>query len=90
MKNQFSRKSGPRHYLEMMHQTGRIGRNVLSREQARQIFSCKALRGREYKPTHLAKLYGITSKTVRDIWLGRTWHWATFDMQGNTPSLETH
>mmetsp|Transcript_63529 Transcript_63529/g.169987 ORF Transcript_63529/g.169987 Transcript_63529/m.169987 type:complete len:239 (-) Transcript_63529:76-792(-) len=62
--------------------TKRQGHSILTNNQARVIF--------KYKPSPLAKdrgrasalaqYFGVSVKTIRDIWIGRTWCRATFDL----------
>ena len=33
----------------------------------------------------LARMYGVSSKTVRDIWLGRTWYRSTYSLDASKP-----
>jgi hypothetical protein len=68
----------------------RPGRAILTEDQAREIFlskpndsfipninkSCAAL---------LAKNFGVTIKTVRDVWIGRTWYRSTYDLDPSRP-----
>ena len=64
-------------------------RAILTDDQARQIFRCKPttqLNGR-YKAALLARTYGVSAKTVRDIWIGRTWYWATYSLDTTKPIL---
>ena len=57
---------------------------VLSMEQALDIFSQRHSQGDRQsltaKSTALAATFGISAKTVRDIWCGRSWLDATFDL----------
>jgi hypothetical protein len=58
-------------------------RTVLTREQARDIFKLKCEHG--YQSLHsasvqLARRYRVSSKAIRDIWKGRSWLEATFDL----------
>ncbi len=58
-------------------------RAVLTREQARDIFLLKHYHGfvnSHAASTELSKTYQISSKAIRDIWSGRSWLDATFDM----------
>jgi hypothetical protein len=78
-----------------LHQTTRRsknrGRAILTNEQAREIFRSKptpVCRNRTQAGT-LSKMYGISEKTIRDIWNGRTWYRATCNLdQTNPPALE--
>jgi hypothetical protein len=59
---------------------------VLTKEQAINIFLEKYISGnfpsQAQKCLALASSYGISSKTVRDIWCGRSWLEVTFDIWG--------
>lgn len=60
----------------------RQGRAILTEDQARIIFKYKPSpfaqdRGRAGA---LARTFGVSVKTIRDIWIGRTWYRATFDL----------
>ena len=60
-------------------------RDILSPQQARDIFKAKADRVPSALTVHslstvLAERYQISSKAVRDIWTGRSWLHATFDL----------
>lgn len=69
----------------------RIRKTVLSYEQAREIFLVKPQVSAPRiigSTLEIAKAYGVSSKTIRDIWLGRTWYRATYDLdQSKPPSL---
>ncbi len=68
------------------HPTTVIGhsrRAILSKQQAREIFGYKNGHGFESShatSTFLSKKFKISSKAIRDIWTGRSWLDATFDM----------
>ena len=58
-------------------------RIVLTNQQARDIFQLKS--GHGFASLHsasirLASKYGVSSKAIRDIWKGRSWLEATFDL----------
>ena len=58
-------------------------RVVLSKEQAREIFHLKFTHGHQSlhaASVHLAATYKVSSKAIRDIWKGRSWLDATYDM----------
>ena len=61
---------------------GRNGKPILTGEQAREIFMLKP----EPLPEHrgragiVAVMYGVSAKTVRDIWVGRTWYRETYSL----------
>jgi hypothetical protein len=65
----------------------RHGRAILTDEQAQAIFRHKptALAQGRDKAGYLAKMYGVSIKTIRDIWVGRTWYSATFHMDHAKP-----
>ena len=64
-------------------------RAILTDEQARQIFRCKPTSSinQRHKATYLARCFGVNAKTVRDIWVGRTWYWATYTLDSAKPIL---
>ncbi len=56
-------------------------RAVLSKEQAIEIFRCKNSLGNQSMTATsivLANKYNVNSKTIRDIWSGRSWFETTF------------
>ena len=58
-------------------------RMVLSNEQAREIFTLKGNHGFSSSHSaslHLASKYNVSSKAIRDIWKGRSWLEATFNL----------
>jgi hypothetical protein len=58
-------------------------RNALSPEQAAEIFQYKGkhdFTSDHAASIHLAKKYHVSSKAIRDIWSGRSWLKATFDL----------
>ena len=64
-------------------QTANKSRVLLTQEQAREIFLLKS--NHEGSSTHsasirLAHQYHVSSKAIRDIWKGRSWLQATFDL----------
>jgi hypothetical protein len=65
----------------------RHGRAILTDEQAQAIFRHKpsAFAHDRDKAGVLAKIYGVSIKTVRDVWVGRTWYRATFHMDHTKP-----
>ena len=64
---------------------------ILTSTQAVQIYNLKATAHCESKtnpklPTaSIAKLFGISPKTVRDIWKGRTWYRQTLALEHSRP-----
>ena len=65
----------------------RQGRAILTNEQAQAIFRHKptALTKDRSKAGVLARMYSVSIKAVRDIWVGRTWYRATFHMDHSKP-----
>jgi hypothetical protein len=62
---------------------GHSRRAILTKQQAREIFGYKNGQGSESShatSTFLSKKFNISSKAIRDIWTGRSWLDATFDM----------
>jgi hypothetical protein len=72
---------------DCMENYKRHGRAILSIEQAQAIFQHKPkpFEKERTRAGNLAKLYGISVKTVRDIWVGRTWYRATFHLDEMKP-----
>mmetsp|Transcript_67888 Transcript_67888/g.181536 ORF Transcript_67888/g.181536 Transcript_67888/m.181536 type:complete len:187 (+) Transcript_67888:38-598(+) len=66
-------------------------RAVLSRRQVEDIFRIKLQAsqspGSKLSPLRVAKLYGVSEKTIRDIWKGRTWTQETKEVE-TCPSEE--
>jgi hypothetical protein len=64
-------------------------RAILTREQAIEIFKCrpndKSVRALASSAA-VAHKYGVSEKTVRDIWNGRTWHSETLPMDPTRPA----
>ena len=66
----------------------RARRAVLTREQARAIFVSKPSPSSSER-CHVGKLskaYGVSPKTVRDIWAGRTWYRETYLLDQTKPA----
>ncbi len=82
---------GDKHSIQAVkaEQAGRQGhaRAILTDDQARAIFKCKpsSISNDRYKAALLARMYGVSAKTVRDIWVGRTWYWATYPLDLSKP-----
>lgn len=76
----------------------RFGRAILTDEQAQTIYRHKpgtaSKRGVKVgtfqdRAAALAKMYGISVKTVRDIWIGRTWYRATYHLDtSRAPTID--
>jgi hypothetical protein len=65
----------------------RRARSILTKEHAQVIFKFKpqcAIDGR-VKAKELAGIYGVSVKTVRDIWNGRTWYRDTYELDKSNP-----
>ena len=83
--NIFPKSPNMNHQPECHNATSNRGRRaVLSREQVINIFrlrnaSCSATGSKRdgVGATVVARFFGVSSKTVRDIWVGRTWYRAT-------------
>ena len=63
------------------------GRAILTQREAQDIFKLKpssTTKGR-HRAGVLANFYGVSVKTVRDIWVGRTWYRATFHLDSSKP-----
>ena len=65
----------------------RHGRAILTDDQAREIFRHKPSPDSKERDRAgiLARTYGISVKTVRDIWVGRTWYRATVHLDPSKP-----
>ena len=63
-------------------------RVVLTNDQAREIFKSKpsSTTSRIGSASQMARSYGVSPKTIRDIWVGRTWYWATYDLDLSKPA----
>ena len=56
-------------------------KTCLGVSQVLQIFRSK-MEDSKLAATHVARAYGVSEKTIRDIWLGRTWKHATCALSG--------
>ena len=68
----------------------RPGRAILSEDQAREIFLSKPNDSfipnlKRSRAALLARNFGVTIKTVRDVWIGRTWYRSTYDLDPARP-----
>jgi hypothetical protein len=63
------------------------GRAILTDEQAQQIFRCKPAPEEKVRKraAALSKIYGVSAKAIRDIWLGRSWYRATCHLDQSKP-----
>ena len=66
--------------MSISHQTAAPrSRNILSREQAIEIFQLKSnIKSMGVRTSLIAEQYGVSAKAIRDIWVGRTWYRDTF------------
>ena len=67
-------------------------RSVLTKEQAIEIFEYKKKRGDQSvtaTSNELASKYNVNSKTIRDIWSGRSWFEATYPLWQEVPIKAT-
>ena len=57
-------------------------RTILTKTEVLEIFRLKALVGTKGSlgSSKVAKWFGVCSKTIRDIWMGRTWYRATYHL----------
>jgi hypothetical protein len=64
-------------------------RRILTGEQAQVIFGLKPDVNSQYRKTAetLSRIYGVSAKTVRDIWLGRTWYRETYHLDKDKAPL---
>ena len=72
---------------DYLHSISRHGRAILAMDQAQDIFRYKSVsfaKERD-KAAILAGVYGVSVKTIRDIWVGRTWYRATFHLHPRRP-----
>jgi hypothetical protein len=62
-------------------------RGILTAHQAREIFEAKSQQKLKkmdlLNTTQLAQKYKISAKAIRDVWQGRSWLHATFDLWSN-------
>ena len=67
--------------------TNRSSRVILSEQDARIIFQNKPLQesSDRRRADVLASLYGVSVKTIRDIWVGRTWYRSTCHLDPSKP-----
>ena len=65
----------------------RHGRAILTEQYAREIFCNKPAPGtmERTRAGSLSKVYGVSVKTIRDIWIGRTWYRATCHLDQTQP-----
>ena len=62
-------------------------RTILSEHDARHIFQNKPPQGARdrSRADKLASLYGVSVKTIRDVWIGRTWYRSTCHLDPSKP-----
>ena len=67
-------------FVQSSSEKGRA-RTVLTKEEVIEIFKFKmktpASRSKTFSSAMVGKLFGVSPKTIRDIWVGRTWYHAT-------------
>ena len=65
----------------------RSSRIILSEQDACAIFQNKPPNGDRHlrRADMLASLYGVSVKTIRDIWIGRTWYRSTCHLDPSKP-----
>jgi hypothetical protein len=65
------------------------GKPILTKEQARVIFGFKheQMSEQRKRARELGLIYGVNSKTIRDIWLGRTWYRETYHLDQDHPPM---
>ena len=63
-------------------------RAVLSTQQARDIFMSKPppSTSKRCHASQLSKAYGVSPKTIRDVWVGRTWYRETYLLDQTKPA----
>ena len=63
------------------------GRAILTDQHAREIYCSKPAPGTKDRTRagSLSKIYGVSVKTIRDIWIGRTWYRATCHLDQTRP-----
>ena len=67
--------------------TQRASRAILSSQQVRAIFVSKPPNSSNQRShaSDLSKVYGVSPKTIRDIWIGRTWYRETCFLDRTKP-----
>ena len=76
--------------MSSIHQTSKKSKAVrfLNADQVTEIFRQKPTNGCEVparSSSTIARIYGVSAKTVRDIWCGRTWHRQTMHLDPMRP-----
>ena len=73
--------------MQMQRDPRRSNRIILSEQDARHIFQNKPPNGGRdrRRADMLASLYGVSVKTIRDIWVGRTWYRSTCHLDPSKP-----
>ena len=77
-------RDSPAHFgsLPQPHKDLSKSRAKLTESDALNIYHCK---GRITNAVALSKLFGVSEKTVRDIWTGRTWSRETWHLDESRP-----
>jgi hypothetical protein len=68
-----------------------FGRAILTDVQAQAIYRYKPepFSKQENRAGALAKMFGVSVKTIRDIWVGRTWYRATYNLDSSkAPTID--
>ena len=75
-------------YQPISNSTQSKKRTILSCDQARAIFMSKPTlpASKMLHAATLAKFYGVSPKTIRDIWIGRTWYRETYFLDASKPA----
>jgi hypothetical protein len=74
---------------------GKRSRSILDKEQVVEIFEFKVRNSsqsdmkKRISATSVAERYGVSEKTIRDIWRARTWHQATWHLDMARPLLQS-
>ena len=73
--------------LKTSNNDSKNSRIILSEQDARAIFQNKPPNGGRdrRRADMLASLYGVSVKTIRDIWVGRTWYRSTCHLDPSKP-----
>jgi hypothetical protein len=82
---------GKKHFVQnpktMMHNPAHRPRAVLTASQVVAIFQYKAVMRSSSK---VSRIFGVSEKTIRDIWMGRTWKAETRHLDPLRPLEEQH
>ena len=74
---------GNKHFLQSSSVKGR-SRTVLTKQEVIEIFKLKqqatSSKTSTFQSEQVCKMFGVSPKTIRDIWVGRTWYRATHQL----------